>query len=269
MVQPNPNWRGDPTFLPEVLKAFGVKTVEAPSWKEYGHGDFGRIQGVFVHHIGSNRYHWSNIQQHPSLGLCSQIHLSREGVATVVGAGVAWHAGRGWYKNWPTNNANQVAIGIEAESDGVSAWPEAELDAYYRVCAAILWFLGKRATTDTLLAHWEYSRAAQGKWDPGAGDGQVGHLMNMEVFRAKVNHYIDNPPFAKKPVARKEDNEVAFDDIKRLYHARVQGSEYKGRPIDFLLNADAHAFVSRANTEKILKRLDELEEKVSSLGTGQ
>lgn len=261
-LKPNPNWRGDPTFLPEVLRAFGVKVVEAPSWKEYGHGDFGAIQGVFVHHIGSNRYHWSNIQRHPSLGLCSQIHLSREGVATLVGAGIAWHAGKGWFKNWPTNDANRVAIGIEAESDGVSAWPAAELDAYYRICAAILWFLGKRATTDTLLAHWEYSRAAQGKWDPGAGDGKANHVMNMEVFRSKVNHYIDNPPFA----ARKEDNEVAFDDIKRTYSSRVQGSKFKGRPIDYLLNADAHAFVSRANTEKILERLGAIEEELKQNG---
>ena len=86
--------------------------------------------------------------------------------------------------------------------------------------------------------------------------------MNMQVFRAKVNYYIDNPPFA----ARKEDNEVAFDDIKRMYSSRVQGSKFKGRPIDYLLNADAHAFVSRANTEKILKRLDAIEEELKQNG---
>lgn len=262
MVQPNPAWRGDPTFLPEVLRAFGVKVVEAPSWKEYGHGDFGAIQGVFVHHIGSDRYHWSNIQRHPTLGLCSQIHLSREGVATLVGAGIAWHAGRGWHKNWPTNDANRVAIGIEAESNGVSAWPAAELDAYYRICAAILWFLGKRATTDTLLAHWEYSAAAQGKWDPGAGNGRSGAVMDMNNFRARVNHYIDNPPFKRA----KEDNEVAFDQITRKFKSRVAGSNVTMRPIDALLNADAHAFVSRANSEIILKRLDEIDKKLKEIG---
>lgn len=267
-VRPNPNWRGDPVFLPEVLRAFGVKTVEAPSWKEYGHGDFGAIQGVFAHHIGSNRYHWSNIQRHPSLGLCSQIHLSREGVATVVGAGIAWHAGKGWYRNWPTNDANRVAIGIEAESDGVSPWPAAELDAYYRCCAAILWFLGKRATTNTLLGHHEYSGAAQGKWDPGAGNGRVGNVMDMNEFRRKVNHYIDNPPFAAKQVVKRE-SEVAFDEIKRKFSSRVAGSKFTGRPIDFLLNADAHAFVSRANTEKLLEEVRELRKEVKANGAGQ
>lgn len=266
-LKPNPNWRGDPVFLPEVLRAFGVKTVEAPSWKEYGHGDFGRIQGVFVHHIGSDRYHWSNIQRHPSLGLCSQIHLSREGVATLVGAGIAWHAGKGWHAGWPTNNANAVSIGIEAESNGVSTWPQAELDAYYRICAAILWFLGKRATPQTLLAHWEYSKAAQGKWDPGAGNGRQGAVMEMNTFRARVNHYIDNPPFAARKV---EKEEVMFDEIKRRYRSRVTGSDVTMRPIDALLNADAHAFVARATAESIEKEQKEqrklLEELLRKVG---
>lgn len=260
MVTPNPKWRGDPTFLPEVLRAFGVKVVEAPSWKEIGHGDFGAIQGILVHHIGSNKYHWSNIQNHPSLGLCSQIHLSREGVATLVGAGIAWHGGVGSYPGWPTNDINRVSIGIEAESDGVSPWPAAEMDAYYRICAAILWFLGKRATPQTLLAHWEYSRNAQGKWDPGAGNGRSGAVMEMNSFRAKVNGYTDNPPFAKKA----EQGETLFDKIKTKYRSRVPGSNVSMTPLDALLNTDAHAFVARANTEKILERLDALEKKGSA-----
>lgn len=264
-MKPNPAWRGDPTFLPAVLRAFGVKVVEAPSWKEYGHGDFGAIQGIMIHHIGSNVYHWSNIQRHPTLGLCSQIHLSRDGVATLVGAGIAWHAGRGSHKGWPTNDANRVSIGIEAESDGVSPWPKAELEAYHRICAAILWFLGKRATTLTLLSHWEYSNAAQGKWDPGAGKGFAPRfagdkeaMMDMNEFRYRVNYYIDNPPFATNTPTKKEKHTMAFDEITRRFKSRVTGSKTTMRPIDALLNADAHAFVSRANSEKILAELADI-----------
>lgn len=240
-IKPNPGWRGDPTFLKDVLVAFGVEVKELPGWLDRGHGDFGHIQGIIIHHIGSDRYHPSNIAFHPELGLCSQIHLSREGVATLCGVGIAWHAGRGWYRNWPTNNANAVSIGIEAESNGTSPWPAAELDAYYRICAGILWFLGKRATTDTLLAHKEYSGAAQGKWDPGGID--------PDDFRRRVNYYIDNPPFE----AGEED--MAFDEVQRRYKSRVDGSEVMMRPLDALLNADAHSFVSRANTEAIKKEL--------------
>lgn len=260
-IKPNPAWRGDPTFIPDVLRAFGVKVNVLDGAFNRGHGDFGVIKGIIVHHIGANKYDPWNIARHSTLGLCSQIHLSREGVATLCGVGIAYHAGRGSYPGWQTNNANWESIGIEAESDGVSPWPEKELDAYYRICAAILWFLGKQATTQTLLSHWEYSLKAQGKWDPGAGDGKSGSMMNMNLFRSRVNQYINNPPFAAASVVK--EDEVAFDKIKTLYKSRVEGSSVKMRPIDALLNADAHAFVSRANTERILRRLDEIEKKVS------
>lgn len=252
-MQPNPKWRGDPTFLPELLKFWGLDVAVLDGAFDRGHGDFGAIQGIVVHHIGSNRYDAWNIARHPSLGLCSQLHLSRAGKVTVCGVGIAYHAGRGWFDGWPTNNANAVSIGVEAESDGVSPWPQEELDAYYKLCAAILWFLGKRATTQTLLAHWEYSMAAQGKWDPGAGNGKSGAVMNMDEFRARVNYYIDNPPFKEK-----KENVVAFVDDQRRFRSRVEGSEYHGTPLDYLLNADAHSFVTRANTNELLKRLDQV-----------
>lgn len=198
VLQPNTSWRGDPTFLPDVLKLFGVETKEVSGWLNRGHGDFGSIQGIMVHHTGSNNTSADYIARHPDLGLCSQIHLDRKGVATLCGVGIAYHAGRGSYAGWPTNNANQVSIGIEAQSNGVDRWPDEQLDAYFRICAAILWFLGKRATTGTLLGHWEYSAHAQGKWDPGNGNGVSGAVMDMNWFRAEVNKYIDNPPFGIK-----------------------------------------------------------------------
>ena len=256
-LKPNPAWRGDPRFLPQVLRAFGVKVVELDGWLNRGHGDFGAIQGIIVHHIGSNKYSPWGIARHPQLGLCSQIHLSRDGVATLCGAGIAYHAGRGWKNGWPTNNANWTSIGIEAEGDGVSAWPKAELEAYYKICAAILWFLGKRATSQTLISHWEYSYNAQGKWDPGAGNGKQGAFMNMEVFRDRVNAEIDKH--------NKGDDDVAFDNIENRYKSRVTGSNVTMRPIDALLNADAHSFVARANTDKILEALGNIDRRLSKL----
>lgn len=208
-----PNWRGDPVWLPEVLRAFGVKVVEMPGWKLWGNGDFGAIKGIIVHHTGHNATSAEYIARNPGLGnaLSSQIHLSRDGVATMCGVGVAWHAGRGSYPGWQTNNANWESIGIEAQSNGTDPWPKEEMDAYYRICAAILMKLGKRATTQTLLSHWEYSRAAQGKWDPGAGNGVSGALMDMDDFRARVNWYIDNPPWK----AEKKE-EISMDAVTRI-----------------------------------------------------
>ncbi len=198
-MKPNPAHRGDPLFLPDVLKAFGVKVQEWDGWKDRGHGDFGVIQGVFAHHTGTDKDIPGYIANHPDLGLCSQIHLNRDGTAVIVGAGIAWHAGRGSYAGWPTNDANRVAIGIEAASSGTSPWPPEQLDAYYRTCAAILWYLGKSATPQALLGHKEYSGAAQGKWDPGGID--------MDDFRRRVQHYIDHPPFSAADAAHIEKEE--------------------------------------------------------------
>lgn len=206
-ITSTPNWRGDPVWLADVIRAYGVKVEELPGWKQWGNGDFGAIKGIIVHHTGHNATSAQYIARNPGLdnALSSQIQLSRTGVATMCGVGVAWHAGRGSYPGWQTNNANWESIGIEAQSDGTSAWPAAEMDAYYKICAAILMKLGKRATTQTLISHWEYSRTAQGKWDPGAGNGMSGAVMDMDVFRAKVNWYIDNPPWKNTPTKPKEE----------------------------------------------------------------
>lgn len=192
-MKPNPHWRGDPTFLPDVFRAFGVKFREYPGWRDWGMGDFGVIQGVFWHHTGARNTSAEYIRNNPGLGngLSSQLHTAPDGLQTILGAGIAWHAGRGWLEGWPTNNANAVAIGIEMQHNGIDPWPEAQLESTRRATAAILWFLGKRATKLTMISHWEYSNAAQGKWDPGAGNGRSGEMMNMDYQRNLVNQLID------------------------------------------------------------------------------
>lgn len=219
-IKPNPNHRGDPLFLPAVLRAFGVTVQEYGNWKNIGHGDFGEIQGVIAHHTGTNTDIPGYIQNHPQLGLCSQIHLARNGTVQLVGAGIAYHAGVGSYPGWLTNNANRNTIGIEAASDGISPWPAKQLDAYYRTVAAILWYLGKNATTKTIISHWEYSRAAQGKWDPGAGNGKSGHVMDMNHFRKQVQKYIDAANNYEKNIkaqeAQKQEERIMQEELKEI-----------------------------------------------------
>lgn len=188
-MKPSPGRRGDPVWLPEVLRHFGVKVVEDSGWKQWGMGDFGSIWGVMAHHTGANNTSTQFIRYNPMLSnaLSSQIHLSRSGVVTLVGAGIAWHAGVGSYPGIATNAANQVTIGIEAQGDG-QKWPAEQLDAYHRTCAAICWYLGLPASR--VIAHHEWGGRAQGKWDPGL-DGKP---MPMGPFRERVQHYIDNPP---------------------------------------------------------------------------
>lgn len=181
-------WTGDPVWLADVLRAEGIKVVEYPGWKDRGHGDMGTIWGVVAHHTGNNPpgNNPGYIANHPSLGLCSQIHLSRDGVATVVGVGVAWHAGSGSYPGLPTNGANERTIGIEAENNGTEGWSPAQYDAYVRCCAAILRKVGQPASH--AIGHKEWAGAAQGKWDPGG--------MDMNKFRADIQARIDGAPAA-------------------------------------------------------------------------
>lgn len=250
-MKPNPSHRGDPLFLADLLKLWGVKVVEMPGWKDWGNGDFGRIQGVIAHHTGSNATSASYIARNPRLEnkLSSQIHLSRDGVATLCGVGVAWHAGKGSYPGWPTNNANQVSIGIEAVSDGRSPWPDAQMVAYRKICAAILWYLGYPATTMHLLGHKEYSGAAQGKWDPGGID--------MGQFRKQVQWYIDNPPFLKKVVSG-----MNLDDVRQTF---VPRSDFKDRLGNFILHADKNSYLAWQVCLEMQKRQIEMQKQISDL----
>ena len=251
-IRPNPNHRGDPLFLPEVLKAFGVPVNEMKGWTEWGMGDFGEIWGVCVHHTGANNTTAEYIARNPGIynGLSSQLHLSRVAPysMTTCGAGLAWHMGLGSYPGLPTNNANPKLIGIEAQSNGVDPWPPEMLDIYVRGVAAILWYLGKNS--NYCISHWEYSLIAQGKWDPGAGDGVSGHMMDMNAFRARVQYYIDNPPFS-------EGVDDLSEALNERFTSRAPGSTYAATLKDFIVNADAHAWVTRVNTEKLLLLMEQ------------
>lgn len=250
-IQPNPNHYGDPLFMPEVLRAFGVDVQELDGWREWGMGDFTKIWGVAVHHTGANNTSAEYIARNPGLenGLSSQIHLSRTPpyTATICGAGVAWHLGRGSYPGLPTDNANPYMIGIEPQSDGVSPWPDNMLDTYHRIVAALLWYLG--LDSSRCIAHWEYSYYAQGKWDPGAGDGVPGHMMDMDEFRANVQKYIDNPPFGKGEL---------MGVLDARFKSRVPGSDWEGALRDFIINTNAHAYMGMESAQRNGDKLDKL-----------
>ena len=193
-MKPNPNWRGDPTFIPELFKHFGIPLEILPGAMQWGMGDFGRIQGIFWHHTGSRTTSAAYIKHNAGLGgaLSSLFHVGSKGLHTLCGIGIAYHAGRGHGHGWATNNANPVALGWEIQANGTDPWDETQLYWVRRASAAVLWFLGYDATIKHMIAHWEYSLIAQGKWDPGKGNGIAGAVMDMNPERAKVQAYINN-----------------------------------------------------------------------------
>lgn len=180
-------WRGDPVWLPDVLRDAGLVCHIYPGAFERGHGDMADIRGVLCHHTGSFGETPRGIAEHPSLGLASQLYLGKNGEYTLCGVGIAYHAGKGGGISWlPDNNANPHLIGIEAANDGGgsstkplvhrSSWPDVQYDAYVRGVAAINARLGVGA--DRAIGHKEWAGRAQGKWDPGQ--------LDMNIFRADV-----------------------------------------------------------------------------------
>lgn len=173
---PGGNTVGDPVWLPEALRPAVAQLVEYPGWRQRGHGDFKDIRGVMVHHTGGPASARSIADGRPDLaGPLSQLHISRDGVVTIIAAGVAWHAGAGSYPWLPANMGNWHLIGIECEwpyRGGIGErnaadepWRRAQILAIRNTCAALLQWL--RFGVDRLIGHKDYAGRAQGKWDPG------------------------------------------------------------------------------------------------------
>lgn len=188
-------WKGDPVWLPDVLRAAGLVCNIYPGAFERGHGDMGQIWGVMAHHTGSFGETPHGIAEHPTLGLASQLYLSRNGEYTLCGVGKAWHGGAGSYPG--ISDVNGQLIGIEAANDGGgtpgkphrASWSDAQYDAYTRGVAAILGKLGYGA--DRVIGHKEWAGKSQGKWDPGAID--------MNIFRADVAARLNSSSIPTQP----------------------------------------------------------------------
>lgn len=223
-------WTGDPVFLEQVIRDAGVSVSLYPGALDRGQGDFYQIWGIIDHHtgapVGSNPGPGA-IANHPTLGLASQIHLSRKGVATICGVGIAYHAGEGSWPGIRTNAANQVTIGVEAENSGTEGWSSEQYWAYVRINAAILRKI-EQPSSHT-IGHKEWAKV-QGKWDPGG--------MDMGKFRADVGNMIAELNGVKPdvPVIENQIDRVRFFSDwlgKRLHDGEKPCKDSVGRYADF------------------------------------
>src|ERR1700733_12904693 len=167
-------------WLPDVLKAAGLKVALVPGWESRGQGDVGKTLGVLCHHTaGPKTGNMPSlnliVKGRPDLpGPLAQLGLGRDGTYFVIAAGKCNHAGKG---NWKGVTAgNTTLIGMEAENTGVandSPWPAVQVDAYQRGVAAILKHVGR--SFDFCAGHKEY--APRRKTDPN---------FDMDAFRTAV-----------------------------------------------------------------------------------
>src|SRR5699024_8611085 len=120
---------------------------------------------------------------HPSLGVVtngrpglsgplSQLFLSRNGTVYIVAGGRAYHAGRVSSSRY----SNSHSIGIEAEATGVDKWPDGQIEAYAKLCKALIKEF--KLPVSRVVGHKEAAVPRGRKIDPN---------FNMDQFRGKVS----------------------------------------------------------------------------------
>lgn len=189
------------TWLPQVLRDAGLEVLEHAGWQTRGHGDMGSVLGVLCHHTcgplhGDLADENVLVDGRPDLGgpLCN-LGLGRSGKFYMIAAGKGWHAGAGYWQGVIDGNAH--LIGIEAENTGETTgpradhWPDVQMDAYRRGCAAILRHVGAKPIM--AAGHKEYATPHGRKDDPN---------FDMAAFRAGVSTLMGQPAPVTASVAR-------------------------------------------------------------------
>ena len=132
---------GRAVWLPSVLRLAGIEVITHPGWETRSNGDFTNLRAVVWHHDASPAGDSPGvpaymIRNYGNAG--AQLWVDRRGVWHVVGAGVAYHAG----KVLPGKPGNWDSLGVETDHTTGEAWPPTQLDSLRRGTAAILRHLG-------------------------------------------------------------------------------------------------------------------------------
>ncbi|MFD5105542.1 peptidoglycan-binding protein [Streptomyces cinereoruber] len=204
-----------------ALRAEGVTVVEHPGWRTHdrnGHGAWGPVTGVMIHHTVSSGTA-SSVEMcfngYPGLPgpLCHGV-IAKDGTVHLLSAGRANHAGGGdpsvlkavageTYGDRPpaprahqgspgAADGNSRFYGFECVNlgNGTDPWPTAQLDAIERVSAALCRAHGWGAKS--VIGHLEWS---DWKSDP-KGFGMPG-------MRARVQARLNKAPAKPAPGAGK------------------------------------------------------------------
>lgn len=174
--------------LAQTLRNAGSWVWEHSGWIGHNHGAMNAVRTIVVHHTAtpqsySGDYPSENVIWNGRTGLAgplANLGVGRTGRVLVFSNGVAYHAGV--VRN--DAYANQNSIGIEVESAGLGlAWPEVQVDAVARACAALCKRYGLGAAN--VLGHKEVCSPVGRKTDP------VGIPGDMGALRSRVQHYLD------------------------------------------------------------------------------
>lgn len=192
------------TDLADACRASGLPVLEEPGWRTRGQGGLTAVKGIVCHWTATPDT-VRPAEDYPSLaivrdgraglrGLLSQLGLGRAGIVRPIGAGLAYHAGSGY---WPGigSNGNANMIGIEAEEGGDGDWSAGILHAYPQLVAALC--LHYRIPIGNVVSHheWAGGRKSDIKLWPGG----------MNAFRSTVHTLLTTPE-----VSEEDDDMVRF-----------------------------------------------------------
>lgn len=176
------------------LKKWGLDVQEKDGWRSRGRPYNFYPRAIICHHTASG----SSSGNFASEGIVTtgrsdlpgplcQILLGRDGTVKLIADGYANHAGYGGPRaGIPENQGNTYSIGIEAENNGIGEpWSKEALNAYYRLCAALMVWIG---ITDVskVFGHKEWTSR---KIDPAGID--------MNKFREQVKKALLQGPSVK------------------------------------------------------------------------
>jgi hypothetical protein len=197
--------------MADWFRAAGLNVIETQGWqrraRSSGGYEAGRPWLIVMHHTASpgNREADVRYQLTGQDNPIANINLARDGTVTMIAGGASNHAGKGGpYRTSkgvvPQDSGNSYSVGIEASNNGVGmAWPQAQIDAYFKVVIALIQHL--RLTPDDVVLHntWAPTRkidpakasAVQGPWKPrGVGSPDT---WNVADVRAEIRRRMASP----------------------------------------------------------------------------
>jgi len=161
-----------------------LKVQEKEGWRHRGRPYNFYPKAIIAHHTASGKDSGNfasesivTFGRSDLPGPLCQFLLGRDGTVKLIAAGYANHAGYGGPRaGIPENMGNTYSYGIEAENNGIGEpWTQAQLNAYYRLCAALLVWMGTKDVSK-VFAHKE--------WAPGRKIDPAG--IDMARFREQV-----------------------------------------------------------------------------------
>ena len=202
-------------WLPEVLRAAGLKVVEVDGWQTRGKEPKDWLCQVF-HHTASNRTSGNA----PALGICTNGRggsapvpgplcnavVARDGTWYVIASGAANHPGVSTipHRGGISSGVKYYALGWECENDGTGEpWPKKQLDSIETGEAAVADRLGWRKDTSEVFGHKEIARPKGRKIDPAGID--------MDDHRRRVG--ARRGPKPPKPIPTEEFTVAQIDTI--------------------------------------------------------